>query len=270
MLETSPNPGMLAASATMGLGAGFALATWWNRRPAATLGRLASRPSYTPGQVPTVPSGFGNKVHIFDPSNLASCYNLMISTTTPRPIALVSSRNPKTGVDNVSPFSYFGAVAHDPPMLAIGFCRKGGEKKDSLVNILESKEFAVNIISEWYLDAANQSCGDYASDVDEFVESGLNKGECEVVKAPRVKEAAVSYECVLDHVHTIKNDSGNETTEIVLAKIVRFHVDEQVLVDGFDPLRPNVDTLKLKPVGRLGGNVYTTLGDTADIPRPKL
>lgn len=269
MLENSSNPGMLAAaSATMGLGAGFALATWWNRRPA--LGRLASRPSYTPGQVPALPSGFGKKVHVFDPSSLASCYNLMISTTTPRPIALVSSRNPKTGIDNVSPFSYFGALAHDPPMLAIGFCRNRGEKKDSLANILESKEFAVNIISEWYLDAANQSCGDFPSDVDEFVESGLTKGDCEAVKAPRVKEAAVTYECVLDHVHTIKNDSGKETTEIVLAKIVRFHVDEQVLVDGFDPLKPNVDTLKLKPVGRIGGNIYTSLGDLADIPRPKV
>ncbi|CAJ1894559.1 unnamed protein product [Cylindrotheca closterium] len=260
---------MLAATATMGLGAGFALATWWNRR-LGTIGRLATRPSYTPGQVPTVPSGFGSKVHVFDPSNLKSCYNLMISTTTPRPIALVSSRNSKTGLDNVAPFSYFGAVAHDPPMLAIGFCRNGGEKKDSIANILESKEFAVNIISEWYLDAANQSCGNYASDVDEFLESGMTKEDCKVVNAPRVKEAAVTYECVLDHVHTIKNSSGSETTEIVLAKIVRFHVDDQVLVDGFDPLKPNVDTMKLKPVGRLGGNIYTTLGDTADIPRPKL
>merc|ERR1712008_432808 len=142
--------------------------------------------------------------------------------------------------------------------------------KDSLANIVASEGFAVNIISEWYLDAANHSCGNFAASVDEFAESGMTKEDCQVVNAPRVKEAAVTYECVLDHVHAIKNDEGKETTEIVLARIVRFHVDEEVLVDGFDPLKPNVDTMKLKPVGRLGGNIYSSLGDTVDIPRPRV
>jgi hypothetical protein len=41
-------------------------------------------------------------------------------------------------------------------------------------------------------------------------------------------------------------------------------------VNDFDPAKPEVDTFKLRPVGRLGGNVYTSLGDTVDIPRPTL
>jgi flavin reductase (DIM6/NTAB) family NADH-FMN oxidoreductase RutF len=234
---------------------------------------IRNRPPYKPGQTPTLPTAtLGKNVLIFNPSELNSSYNLMISTVTPRPIALVSSRSKTTG-DNVSPFSYFNAVAHDPPILAIGFCRKrGGKQKDSLANILETKEFAVNIISEWYLDAANHACGEFPSHVDEFTESGMTKAECVEVAAPRVAEAAITYECRLLHVYPVQNDQGQPTTEVVLARVVRIHVDREVLVDdnNFDPLKPVVDTAKLKPVGRLGGNIYCSLGATVDIPRPKV
>ena len=257
----------VATAAALGIGIGFVAARWWNP---PKINRLASRSAYKRGQKPNLPSKeFGQKVHIFDPANLKSAYNLVISSVTPRPIALVSSRNPDTGVDNVAPFSYFGAVSHDPPMFAIGFCRKNGVKKDSLSNILASREFAVNIISSWYLDAANHSCGNFQPEVDEFIESGMTKGDCQRINVPRVKEAAVTYECTLDHVYEVqKMDTGNPTTEIILAKVVCIHVDNEVLAEGSDPLKPVLDTLKLDPIGRLGGNIYTTIGETVEIARP--
>jgi flavin reductase (DIM6/NTAB) family NADH-FMN oxidoreductase RutF len=156
-------------------------------------------------------------------------------------------------------------------MLAIGFCRgRNGTMKDSITNILASKQFSVQIMSEWYLDAANHSCGAFPSDVDEYIESGMSKVDCTVVKSSRVKEAGVSYECELLHVHPVTDTRGVPTTEIVLAQIVRIHVDETLLVAGYDPLKPMVETAKLKPLGRLGGNVYTTLGEMVDIPRPQV
>ena len=254
----------------MGVGvvAGSLLTSYLSRKPT-----MATRPKYKPGQTPSPPTTeFGKDVQVFDPSKLANAYNLMISTVTPRPIALVSSTNPDTKVDNVSPFSYFGAVAHDPPMLAIGFCRKGRarSKKDSFVNIQKSKQFAVNIMSEWYLDAANHTCGLFAPDVDEFDASGLTKASCQAISAPRVKEAAVTYECELDYVHPLTNTNGDPTTEIVLAKIVRIHVDNEILVPDYDPSKPQVDTSKLRPISRLGGNNYATIGEVIDIPRPKV
>jgi flavin reductase (DIM6/NTAB) family NADH-FMN oxidoreductase RutF len=260
-----------ALGASIGFVIGTILGRWMHGRTAAAKSLITSRPPYKPRQKATLPSpDFGQNVRVFDPSILKSCYNLMISTVVPRPIALVSSRNKESGIDNVAPFSYFGAVAHDPPMLAIGFCRKGGVQKDSLVNILSSKEFAVNLISEWYLDTANHSCGIFKPEVDEFMESGLTKAECVEVAAPRVKEAAVTYECRLEHVQEVKNDDGTPTTEIVLARVVCIHVDKEVLVENFDPVKPAVDTSKLRPVGRLGGNIYCSIGETVDIPRPKV
>uniref|UniRef100_A0A7R9WQM4 Flavin reductase like domain-containing protein n=2 Tax=Craspedostauros australis TaxID=1486917 RepID=A0A7R9WQM4_9STRA len=272
----------IAVALGVGMVAGSVLTRFFAKRAAASASAiskaasssLADRPPYKPGAKPTLPSStFGKDVRVYDPSVLKSSYSLMISTVTPRPIALVSSRHGTTGVDNVSPFSYFGAVAHDPPMIAIGFCRNGGAKKDSLQNIESNNgQFCVNIISEWYLDAANHSCGNFASSVDEFDVSGMTKiNDCEVVNAPRVKEAAVSYECELQHIHALTNDAtGKATTEIVLAKVVRVHVDSTVLMANSDVERPAVDTMQLKPVGRLGGNIYSMIGETVDIPRPKV
>lgn len=267
-----------AAVGAVGFAFGVAAGTFVGRKGGRS-STFANRPKYTPGQTPPPPTqAFGKSKVIFNPSELASAYSLMISSVTPRPIALVSSRskpvdNNSPMVDNVAPFSYFGAVGHDPPMITIGFCRQGRDKvmKDSCVNILARQEFCVNIMSEWYLDAANHACGMFPPNVDEFEATGLTKvNDCQVVNAPRVGEAAVSYECVVEHIHAIKNDKGDPTTEIVLARIVRVHVDNSVLVDGFDPSKPEVDTAKLKPVGRLGGNIYTSIGDLVDIPRPKV
>mmetsp|Transcript_28590 Transcript_28590/g.46907 ORF Transcript_28590/g.46907 Transcript_28590/m.46907 type:complete len:279 (-) Transcript_28590:20-856(-) len=233
---------------------------------------LALRRTYTPGETPLPPNQeFGRSTKIFDTDQLQSCYHLMISSVTPRPIALVSSRHPDTNIDNVAPFSYFGVVAHKPPMLAIGFCRQSGQKKDTLVNIEQSKQFCVNIMSEWYLDAANHTCGEFASNVDEFTASGLTKAACQVVNAPRVQQAGVSYECELEYIHRLVSPKDNQpTTEIVLARVVRVHVDESLLIENYNPQKPRLETNKLRPLGRLGGNVYCTLGELIDIPRPKV
>lgn len=80
----------------------------------------------------------------------------------------------------------------------------------------------INIMSESYLDVANHSCDNFPSNVDEFIESGLTKAKCDLVAAPRVQEAAISFECQLDHVqHPLWDQKGNPTTEVVLVRAVR-------------------------------------------------
>lgn len=57
------------------------------------------------------------------------------------------------GVRNIAPFSYFNIVAHNPPTVVIGICRRpDGSKKDTLINIEETGEFVVNIISDWFVE----------------------------------------------------------------------------------------------------------------------
>ena len=57
------------------------------------------------------------------------------SAITPRPVAFVSTKS-AAGINNLSPFSYFSPVSHDPPIISLGICaNRDGSKKDTLVNI---------------------------------------------------------------------------------------------------------------------------------------
>lgn len=55
----------------------------------------------------------------------------------------------------------------------------------------------MNIMSEWYVEAANHTCGNFPPDTDEMEVAGLTKLPCGVIDAsiPRVGEAAVQLEC---------------------------------------------------------------------------
>ncbi len=46
-------------------------------------------------------------------------YPLVISAVVPRPIAFICSQD-AAGTVNLSPYSYFNAMAHDPPILVMG------------------------------------------------------------------------------------------------------------------------------------------------------
>ena len=46
--------------------------------------------------------------------------------------------------------------------------------KDTAANILETGEFVVNVMSEWFVEAANHTCGQFASDADEMAEANLS------------------------------------------------------------------------------------------------
>ena len=53
--------------------------------------------------------------------------------------------------------------------------------KDTCSNALATKEFVVNIMSQWYVEAANHTCGNYDAGVNEFEVSGLTPLPSEVV-----------------------------------------------------------------------------------------
>jgi flavin reductase (DIM6/NTAB) family NADH-FMN oxidoreductase RutF len=143
-------------------------------------------------------SDLSNIWQSFDPSKIqkSSVYNLITSSIAPRPIAVVTTQS-AGGIHNCALFSYFNAVSHDPPLITLGLCTKGRNriKKDTLNNIEETKEFVVNILSQWYLEAANKTSGNYPSDVDEIKLANLTPMPCEMIAPPRLKEAAVQLEC---------------------------------------------------------------------------
>ncbi|CAM9299711.1 unnamed protein product, partial [Hapterophycus canaliculatus] len=206
-----------------------------------------------------------------DPSDLKSCYSLMISSVVPRPIALTSTQAPD-GTVNMAPFSYFNTVGHDPPTLAVSICRNGnGSKKDTLVNIEANGEFVVSIMSDWFVEAANHTCGSFPPEVDEIKTAGLTPVKSTVVGPPRVEESGVNMECKVRHTYDIVNKKGDVTATVVIGEVVMFHVFPHLLnKDGAGEGKPTVDIKGYLPVSRLGGNTYARLGSVFDIPRPRV
>ncbi|KAI7842377.1 hypothetical protein COHA_004016 [Chlorella ohadii] len=210
-------------------------------------------------------------MHTVDPSQLPGdvLYPLIISAIVPRPIAFVSTQS-SSGLGNLAPFSYFNVMAHNPPHVCIGFAasrlRPHG-RKDTLHNLLETGEFVVNIMSDWFIEAANYCCGNFDYGEDEMELSGLTPLPSLKVKPPRVKESAVHMECQLRHSYEVKDGKGAVTGTIVIGEVVMMHVHEGVA--GRSPSGKLVVSMQhYQPISRLGGNTYGRTSGLFDLPRP--
>jgi flavin reductase (DIM6/NTAB) family NADH-FMN oxidoreductase RutF len=196
---------------------------------------------------------------ILDPEAIdhADFHRFLIGVVIPRPIAWVSSIG-QDGHRNLSPFSFFNAVASRPPLLSVSINDRAGQPKDTLRNLTETKDFVVNIVDEPLHARMVETSGDWAPDVDEFALTGLTAAVSDVVKSPRVAEAPVSMECVLERIIEF------EGTSLVIGRIVRAHARDDLFKNG------RVDPLELRPVARLGGNGYSLVRDVVEMARPRV
>ena len=200
---------------------------------------------------------------IFDPTDksISETHKLMIGSIVPRPIAFVSTCS-KEGKNNVAPFSYFNGVCSKPPTIMFAPARRGwdGDEKDTLINIRDTKEFVVNIVSESFAEKMVMCSTDFDSDVDEFGVSGLTPLPSQKVSPPRVRESKISFECKLNQIIEI-GDGTAGSGFVVIGTIILFHIDDDVYENG----RINLE--KLQAVGRIAGNGYVRTTDTFDIIR---
>ncbi len=193
----------------------------------------------------------------------ANLYKLMIGMVVPRPIAFVSSLDAK-GVRNLAPFSYFMACSADPPVVCFVAGHRSGPRpaKDTLTNILATREFVVNIVSEEFADKMNIASAEVPPEIDEFALSCLTPLASELVKPFRVAESHAHMECRLRQTLEIANAEG-ATNTIVFGDVLRFHVDENVIENY------RIDPRKLRAIGRMGGPTYTRTHEIFDLVRPK-
>lgn len=60
-------------------------------------------------------------------------------------------------------------------MITVSINTKAGSPKDTAKNIMETKEFTVNIIAEPFVEAANFTSVEAPKEIDEWVGSGLTR-----------------------------------------------------------------------------------------------
>jgi flavin reductase (DIM6/NTAB) family NADH-FMN oxidoreductase RutF len=197
--------------------------------------------------------------------NPTAMYKLLIGCVVPRPIAWVSSVDAH-GVPNLAPFSYFMAITHDPPTIAFSASPRGVEvagargKKDTLSNVEVTREFVVNVVDDALAAAMNVTSGDYPPGVDEFAQAGLTPLPSVQVKAPRVAAAPINMECRLVQILPV----GNLPHHLVIGEIVHLHLRDDV----YDAASGRIDMRRLRPVGRLAGQMYTHVHDIFEMKRP--
>ncbi|KAK9469158.1 hypothetical protein V1512DRAFT_255616 [Lipomyces arxii] len=191
-------------------------------------------------------------------------YKLLIAGIVPRPIGFVSTES-KSGSRNLAPFSYTSFVHHDPPIFCIGFASSIANAKDTLANILETGELTINMISEWFVEAANYTSIDAPRNVSEWDLSGLTAMQSSKVRPPHVAESVFSVEAKLVAQHEWKSKmSGQPNGTLIIAEGVNFHIRE----DATNEARNFIDPAILKPVSRLGGITYARTTQGYEMPRP--
>lgn len=114
---------------------------------------------------------------------------------TPRPIGWFTTLNDDGSV-NIGPYSYFNAVADDPPFVMFSSgARAGVAVKDSARNAAARGEFVHNLVTMDLAQAMNATSEEVAYGIDEAALAGLEMAPCNLVKAPRIAAAVASFEC---------------------------------------------------------------------------
>jgi flavin reductase (DIM6/NTAB) family NADH-FMN oxidoreductase RutF len=193
-------------------------------------------------------------------------YKLLVGSVVPRPIAFVSSMD-ADGIRNLAPFSFFTVASANPPIVCFcpmmrGVANSGLQStKDTLRNIIATREFVVNIVSEEFAGKMNACSAELPPEIDEFLVSGLTPVASDVVRPPRVAESHVQMECRLQQVIHVSTDPLGGS--LVLGEVLRFHVTASLL-DNF-----RIDPDKLQAIGRMAGSTYARTRDRFDMERPK-
>jgi flavin reductase (DIM6/NTAB) family NADH-FMN oxidoreductase RutF len=131
--------------------------------------------------------------------------------------------------------------------------------KDTPINIFREKEFVINFVHEDIVQKINQTSLELPYGEDEFIVAGLTPIASEKVRAKRIKESLVHFECIYrDHLSYGDQPGAGQ---IITGEVVKVHINESILVDG------KISTKLFKPVGRGAGNDWFRCGDTFELER---
>ena len=200
----------------------------------------------------------------YEPKNGSGLpHNPFKAIVVPRPIGWISTLS-AAGVPNLAPYSYFNAVADNPPqvMFSASNNHKYGGLKDAVADAQSTGEFVVNVATWDLREQMNASAVPAPHDVDEFEYAGLTKAESRLVRCPRVAESPLHLECRYTQSVELPSDVPGDQNTLVFGEVVGVHIDESLLVDG------RIDYFKVRPVGRLGYLDYVEVNNSFAMDRP--
>lgn len=187
-------------------------------------------------------------------------HNPFSAIVSPRPIGWISSRG-ADGVDNLAPYSFFNAVAYEPPQVMFASTsQKPGRHmgKDSVANIDETGVFCINIVEYAMRDAMNSTSASNPPGGDEFSHADIARVECETIACARVANAPAALECKVTQIIHLAGDHNL----MVIGEVTGVHLRDDCVVDG------TFDVTKYQPLARLGYHDYLRVDELFSLKRP--
>jgi flavin reductase (DIM6/NTAB) family NADH-FMN oxidoreductase RutF len=175
------------------------------------------------------------------------------SCILPRPIGWISTISAK-GIVNLAPYSFFNALASDPPMVM--FSSNGNKPsgpKDSLTNAEETGEFVCSMATWDLRHSMKISSSSEPPEVNEFELANLTTETSKLVKPPRVKEAPTHLECIYHSTIELPSANDDGRNAVCIGQVVGVHIRDEFLVDG------KIDITRIRPIARLGYKDYTVV-----------
>ncbi len=181
--------------------------------------------------------------------------NLIKYAIAPRPICFASTID-RNGQVNLSPFSYFNLMSHQPPICVFSPLRRmrDGSTKHTLDNIQQVKEVVINIVNYDMVQQQSLASTEYGKEINEFDKSGFTAVPSIQVAPPRVAESPVQLECRVREIIALSDEPG--AGNLVIAEILYMHIHKHLL--GKDNTIQQKD---LDLVARLGGDWYCRVTD---------
>lgn len=187
-------------------------------------------------------------------------HNPFNAIVTPRPIGWISTRG-ADGSDNLAPYSFFNAVAYEPPQVMFASTSAKPDRdgtKDSVSNIRKTGVFCVNIVEFAMKDVMNQTSGPWDREIDEFELAGIEKAACDTIACSRVAAAPANLECKLTQIVQLPG----EANFTVFGEVTGIHLRDDCLIDG------EFDVLRFNPLTRMGYRDYSMIREKFSLKRP--
>jgi len=189
-------------------------------------------------------------------------YRLLTGGITPRPIAWISTRS-SNNIDNLAPYSFFSVASCNPPVLMYTeVVQRNGVAKDTLQNLLDTKECVVNIVNPNLLESMSLTSASIDSLQSEFSFANVESCFSHSVLPLSVKESMIRYECSLREVLTVSDlPTGGS---VVFLDVKCIYVEDRM----YDHESKIIDQTALNSPGKLGGDYYSVIADLVELKRP--
>ena len=197
------------------------------------------------------------------PGDYLQIERLLMETIVPRPVVWVTTISTQIGNSvSLAPFTAVIPVCNFPPLILLSIQRRDGKLKNTAKNILNTREFVLNVVDRHLIEAAIRAANPFVPVENRFVSAGVHQTQSVRVKPPRITECVASLECKLHQYHELGSEPHRADVFIgEVVCVVQNEISGSCAADG--------EQTVFSGIGALGAEWFLTAGGLKRVPQPK-